>query len=219
MDLIAEVPWYIHIYVYTILQHNKVISIMSFHISYKLMKELVSSVILLLCIFWTIQHLDICMVCRASCLLRMNIQRKPGDWNCKNCQHLNFSRRDYCQRCRDPRPDLQFSDGYSTGGVLTSLDIRPGDWYCSCGYHNFASRSSCFKCGTIVRDFPAGQGAAGAEGDLARGRDSAAVRAGWKAGDWICTRWSPTILISSIDECLCMHGKEQWHACMFYDEC
>ncbi|CAD6341200.1 unnamed protein product [Miscanthus lutarioriparius] len=56
----------------------------------------------------------------------MNIQRKPGDWNCKNCQHLNFSRRDYCQRCRDPRPDLQFSDGYSTGGVLTSLDIRPG---------------------------------------------------------------------------------------------
>ncbi|OEL21405.1 hypothetical protein BAE44_0017577 [Dichanthelium oligosanthes] len=125
---------------------------------------------------------------RASCLLRMNIQRKPGDWNCKNCQHLNFGRRDYCQRCHDPRPDLQFSDGYSTGGVLTSLDIRPGDWYCSCGYHNFASRSSCFKCGTIVRDFPAGQGAAGAEGDFACGRDSAAVRAGWKAGDWICTR-------------------------------
>ena len=83
-----------------------------------------TSVILLLCIFWTIQHLDICMVCRASCLLRMNIQRKPGDWNCKNCQHLNFSRRDYCQRCREPRADLQFSDGYSTGGVLTSLDIR-----------------------------------------------------------------------------------------------
>jgi hypothetical protein len=118
----------------------------------------------------------------------MNNQRKPGDWNCKNCQHLNFSRRDYCQRCRDPRPDLQFGDGYSTVGVLTSLDIRPGDWYCSCGYHNFASRSSCFKCGTIVRDFPAGQGAAGAEGDFAGGRDSAAVRAGWKAGDWICTR-------------------------------
>lgn len=118
----------------------------------------------------------------------MNNQRKPGDWNCKNCQHLNFSRRDYCQRCRDPRPDLQFGNGYSTVGVLTSLDIRPGDWYCSCGYHNFASRSSCFKCGTIVRDFPAGQGAAGAEGDFAGGRDSAAVRAGWKAGDWICTR-------------------------------
>ncbi|AQL02221.1 Ran BP2/NZF zinc finger-like superfamily protein [Zea mays] len=125
---------------------------------------------------------------QGSCSLRMNNQRKPGDWNCKNCQHLNFSRRDYCQRCRDPRPDLQFGDGYSTVGVLTSLDIRPGDWYCSCGYHNFASRSSCFKCGTIVRDFPAGQGAAGAEGDFAGGRDSAAVRAGWKAGDWICTR-------------------------------
>ncbi|KAK3131564.1 hypothetical protein QOZ80_6AG0508170 [Eleusine coracana subsp. coracana] len=111
----------------------------------------------------------------------MNVQRKPGDWNCKYCQHLNFSRRDFCQKCRNPRSDLQFSDGHGTGGVLTSLDIRPGDWYCTCGYHNFASRSSCFNCGTIVRDFPAGQGAEG-------GRDSAAVRAGWKAGDWICTR-------------------------------
>ncbi|KAK3128349.1 hypothetical protein QOZ80_6BG0460370 [Eleusine coracana subsp. coracana] len=110
----------------------------------------------------------------------MNVQRKPGDWNCKYCQHLNFSRRDFCQKCRNPRSDLQFSD-HGTGGVLTSLDIRPGDWYCTCGYHNFASRSSCFNCGTIVRDFPAGQGAEG-------GRDSAAVRAGWKAGDWICTR-------------------------------
>ena len=174
------------------LQHNKVISIMSFHISYKLMKKLISLLLLYFCFVYSVLYniltVDTCMVCRASCLLRMNIQRKPGDWNCKNCQHLNFSRRDYCQRCREPRADLQFSDGYSTGGVLTSLDIRPGDWYCSCGYHNFASRSSCFKCGTIVRDFPAGQGAAGAEGDLARGRDSAAVRAGWKAGDWICTR-------------------------------
>jgi hypothetical protein len=120
----------------------------------------------------------------ASVLLRMNIQRKPGDWNCKYCEHLNFSRRDFCQKCRNPRPDLQFGDGHGTGGVLTSLDIRPGDWYCTCGYHNFASRSSCFNCGAIVRDFPAGQGAAGAEG----GRESAAVRAGWKAGDWICTR-------------------------------
>ena len=165
---------------------------------------------------YTPRLIDTCMVCRASCWLRMNIQRKPGDWNCKNCQHLNFSRRDYCQRCRDPHPDLQFGDGYSTGGVLTSLDIRPGDWYCSCGYHNFASRSSCFKCGTIVRDFPAGQGAAGGEGDFARGRDSAAVRAGWKAGDWICTRWSNYFYSISVrwrHAFVCMARNSGMHVC------
>jgi hypothetical protein len=149
----------------------------------------------------------------ASVLLRMNIQRKPGDWNCKYCEHLNFSRRDFCQKCRNPRPDLQFGDGHGTGGVLTSLDIRPGDWYCTCGYHNFASRSSCFNCGAIVRDFPAGQGAAGAEG----GRESAAVRAGWKAGDWICTRWSNFSVHfkyrwMSLHHC--MHGRQETAACM-----
>lgn len=113
----------------------------------------------------------------------MNIQRKPGDWNCKSCQHLNFSRRDFCQRCRGPRPDLQLGDGRSTGGVLTSLDVRPGDWYCNCGYHNFASRASCFKCGAIVKDLPAGQDGAGAGA-----AEGGGVRAGWKAGDWICAR-------------------------------
>uniref|UniRef100_A0A0E0DWM1 RanBP2-type domain-containing protein n=1 Tax=Oryza meridionalis TaxID=40149 RepID=A0A0E0DWM1_9ORYZ len=118
----------------------------------------------------------------------MNIQRKPGDWNCKSCQHLNFSRRDYCQRCHTPRQDLPLGDGYVPGGVLTSLDIRPGDWYCNCGYHNFASRASCFKCGAIVKDLPAGQGGGVTNGDFARALDSSAVRAGWKAGDWICAR-------------------------------
>lgn len=149
-----------------------------------------------------------------SLLLRMNVQRKPGDWNCKYCQHLNFSRRDFCQKCRNPRSDLQFSDGHGTGGVLTSLDIRPGDWYCTCGYHNFASRSSCFNCSTIVRDVPAGQGAEG-------GRDSSTVRAGWKTGDWICTRWDLIVLFktSSIDECNCMYVKKQWGAWMFSSLC
>ncbi|KAL7750033.1 Asparagine-rich protein (ARP protein) [Sorochytrium milnesiophthora] len=32
--------------------------------------------------------------------------------------------------------------------------VRPGDWYCpdpACGYHNFASRKLCYKCGTPDR--------------------------------------------------------------------
>ncbi|KAA8525384.1 hypothetical protein F0562_007198 [Nyssa sinensis] len=31
---------------------------------------------------------------------------RPGDWNCRSCQHLNFQRRDSCQRCGEPRPGL-----------------------------------------------------------------------------------------------------------------
>lgn len=39
-----------------------------------------------------------------------------------------------------------------------------------------------------MKDLPAGQGGGVANGDFARALDSSAVRAGWKAGDWICTR-------------------------------
>ncbi|KAE8811982.1 putative RNA-binding protein C17H9.04c-like [Hordeum vulgare] len=128
----------------------------------------------------------------------MNTQRKPGDWNCNSCQHLNFSRRDFCQRCRATRSDLQLGDGRCIGGVLTSLDVRPGDWYCNCGYHNFASRSNCLKCGTIVRDFPAGQGGTGAA-------ESGGVRAGWKTGLAVMC----TTLQAELSAIIAMHlGKQ-----------
>ncbi|KAL5975280.1 hypothetical protein ACLOJK_031959 [Asimina triloba] len=89
-------------------------------------------------------------------LEKMN--KKPGDWNCRSCQHLNFSRRDSCQRCGDPRTGDRGdfgSFGSGRGGTsfgFSGSDVRPGDWYCSagnCGTHNFASRSSCFKCGAF----------------------------------------------------------------------
>ncbi|KAK4854264.1 hypothetical protein QYF36_021259 [Acer negundo] len=93
---------------------------------------------------------------------------RPGDWNCRSCSHLNFQRRDSCQRCGESRPgssgggdrgDFGGSFGVGGGGrgggsspfgFSTGPDVRPGDWYCTvgnCGAHNFASRSSCFKCG------------------------------------------------------------------------
>ncbi|XP_072959306.1 RNA-binding protein involved in heterochromatin assembly dri1 isoform X1 [Typha angustifolia] len=131
-------------------------------------------------------------------LQKMN--RKPGDWNCRSCQHLNFSRRDSCQRCGDQRPSggdrseyASFGAGRSGGssfGFSGGSDVRPGDWYCSCGYHNFASRSSCFKCGAFKDDSASGGGAF--EGDVPRSRavgfGGGGGRAGWKSGDWICTR-------------------------------
>ncbi|KAJ6704242.1 ZINC FINGER PROTEIN [Salix viminalis] len=124
---------------------------------------------------------------------------RPGDWNCRSCQHLNFQRRDSCQRCGDPRSGGDFGAFGGRGGSaafgFTGSDVRPGDWYCTagnCGAHNFASRSSCFKCGVYkemdsaggfdISDFPRSRGFGGSTG-------STGNRSGWKSGDWICTRW------------------------------
>ncbi|MQM18402.1 hypothetical protein Taro_051393 [Colocasia esculenta] len=61
------------------------------------------------------------------------MNRKPGDWDCRSCQHLNFSRRDSCQRCGEPRSgDLNeyASFGGGRGGSSFGFggsDVRPGD--------------------------------------------------------------------------------------------
>ncbi|XP_047972868.1 transcription initiation factor TFIID subunit 15 [Salvia hispanica] len=129
---------------------------------------------------------------------------RPGDWNCRSCQHLNFQRRDSCQRCGDPRPgDRADYGGFGGRGSATAAvafgftgpDVRPGDWYCSianCGAHNFASRSSCFKCGAAKDD----SGPAAFDSEMSRARAfgfgvggaGAGGRSGWKSGDWICAR-------------------------------
>ncbi|XP_077226385.1 ran BP2/NZF zinc finger-like superfamily protein [Tasmannia lanceolata] len=122
---------------------------------------------------------------------------RPGDWTCRSCQYLNFSRRDSCQRCGDPRSaetrEFGSFGGRSTGSIFpfSGSDVRPGDWYCSagnCGAHNFASRSSCFKCGAFKDESSAGS----FDGDAPRSRGgfggSGGARSGWKSGDWICTR-------------------------------
>ncbi|XP_010520646.1 PREDICTED: transcription initiation factor TFIID subunit 15 [Tarenaya hassleriana] len=107
---------------------------------------------------------------------------RPGDWNCRSCHHLNFQRRDTCQRCNEPRPGsggADFAGGFggrygggggSSFGFNTGPDVRPGDWYCSvgsCGAHNFASRSSCFKCGAS-KDESSGSNSAFDGGDRTR---------------------------------------------------
>ncbi|KAJ4808753.1 Ran BP2/NZF zinc finger-like superfamily protein [Rhynchospora pubera] len=128
------------------------------------------------------------------------MNRKPGDWNCRSCQHLNFSRRDMCQRCGDPRSGGDFGANFGGGRSMSSFgggfggsDVRPGDWYCNCGAHNFASRSSCFKCGAFKEDSAV---SGGFDSDMPRSRGfgfgnggaGAGGRPGWKSGDWICTR-------------------------------
>ncbi|KAF8075386.1 hypothetical protein N665_1098s0003 [Sinapis alba] len=132
---------------------------------------------------------------------------RPGDWNCLSCSHLNFQRRESCQRCREPRPGslTDLVSGFASRQISTSFafntgpDVRPGDWYCNlgnCGTHNFASRSSCFKCGASkdesshstgfldMSDVPRrglfGFGSSSGGGGIGR--------APWKSGDWICAR-------------------------------
>ncbi|XP_041001742.1 zinc finger Ran-binding domain-containing protein 2-like [Juglans microcarpa x Juglans regia] len=132
---------------------------------------------------------------------------RPGDWNCRACQHLNFQRRGSCQRCGDPRSSADFGifggrsgTGSSFVGFSTGSDVRPGDWYCTagnCGAHNFASRSSCFKCGAFKdHDHQYHDSAGAASFDVScdisqysrSGFGIAGGRPGWKSGDWICSR-------------------------------
>ncbi|XP_050213196.1 RNA-binding protein involved in heterochromatin assembly dri1 [Mercurialis annua] len=123
---------------------------------------------------------------------------RAGDWNCRLCQHLNFQRRELCQRCGEARDHYGISFGGSSSfGFSTGPDVRPGDWYCSfanCGTHNFASRSTCFKCGAS-KDEPASAGSSFHGTEMLRmrgfgfgGGGSTSRSAGWKSGDWICTR-------------------------------
>ncbi|KAE8700630.1 Single hybrid motif superfamily protein [Hibiscus syriacus] len=103
---------------------------------------------------------------------------RPGDWSCRSCQHLNFQRRDSCQRCGEFRSSDNFGGfgggrGDSSFGFTIGSDVRPGNWYCtagSCGTHNFASRSSCFKCGAFKDD-----SAGGFDCDVVRLEDSVAL--------------------------------------------
>ncbi|KAE9603716.1 hypothetical protein Lal_00001978 [Lupinus albus] len=140
---------------------------------------------------------------------------RPGDWNCRTCKHMNFQRRESCQRCGEPRGATDLYSGGGGGGgasfggrgsssfgtFTTGPDVRPGDWYCTvanCGAHNFASRSSCFKCGASKEDSITG---GGFDADMPRmrgfgfggggggvGGGGSSTHPGWKSGDWLCSR-------------------------------
>ncbi|WVZ19152.1 hypothetical protein V8G54_006474 [Vigna mungo] len=71
-----------------------------------------------------------------------------GDWMCGACQHINFKKRDSCQTCGYPK----FGGPDPTTYRYNWTEALAGDWYCSsmnCGAHNYASRSSCYRCGAL----------------------------------------------------------------------
>ncbi|THU49098.1 hypothetical protein C4D60_Mb06t05970 [Musa balbisiana] len=87
-----------------------------------------------------------------------------------------------------------FSDyaGLGGGRVGSSFgavsDVRPGDWYCSCGGHNFASRSSCHSCGAFRDESAVGVIGGFDNSEMAGSQGITYGGGGWKSGDWLCTR-------------------------------
>ncbi|KAI9478069.1 MAG: ribonuclease H-like domain-containing protein [Benjaminiella poitrasii] len=100
-----------------------------------------------------------------------------GDWMCPGCNFHNYSSRMQCKKCGGPKPPTNkvfkgnkklvnvpmapqshYGSYYGSGGRPPHyhhhhqpITFRPGDWYCpntACGFQNFASRSTCFKCHT-----------------------------------------------------------------------
>ncbi|KAJ8527904.1 hypothetical protein K7X08_015355 [Anisodus acutangulus] len=124
-----------------------------------------------------------------------------------NCGSHNYASRTSCYRCGALKGDY-YGYGYDTSALpgwksgdwicsscpkyatpadvamygLNKTEVMAGDWYCSamyCGSHNYASRTSCYRCGALKNDYY-GIGAV-------YGYDASALP-GWKSGDWICSR-------------------------------
>ncbi|KAL6984871.1 hypothetical protein U1Q18_018251 [Sarracenia purpurea var. burkii] len=107
---------------------------------------------------------------------------RDGDWMCSPCQHLNFKKRESCQRCRWPK--FQGGTDVSAYGI-NRTEVLAGDWYCNamnCGAHNYASRTSCYRCG-VTKDGYCGNATGGGYTC-----DGGSGLPGWKSGDWVCTR-------------------------------
>ncbi|CAK9170926.1 unnamed protein product [Ilex paraguariensis] len=110
---------------------------------------------------------------------------REGDWMCPSCQHMNFKKRDTCQRCSCPKyAGTDVSASYGIGRT----EVLAGDWYCNaitCKSHNYASRKSCYRCGAPKDgDYGFGGGMVGSTG---YGYEASVVP-GWKTGDWMCSR-------------------------------
>ena len=101
-----------------------------------------------------------------------------GDWMCGVCEHINFKKREACQSCGYPKYGGPDPSTYR----YNRTEALAGDWFCNCGAHNFASRSNCFRCGSMKDDYSSGYG------NNSGGYGSDTFPPGWKTGDWLCPR-------------------------------
>jgi membrane protease subunit (stomatin/prohibitin family) len=88
-----------------------------------------------------------------------------GVWMCAACNTFNNAEREACLHCGESRPRPRSSghppkytasaDVSDTSAVTLSnrgarQPFRRGDWYCSCGAHNFARNKHCRECGAAA---------------------------------------------------------------------
>ena len=66
---------------------------------------------------------------------------KRGDWFCPQCGKNNFASRNKCFGCGCFR-----SKADNQNNPTSANTIKSGDWNCTCGELNFASRIVCRKC-------------------------------------------------------------------------
>ena len=111
-----------------------------------------------------------------------------GDWLCGACQHANFKKRETCQKCNFPKHGTQADLSSHMYHNVNRGEVLAGDWYCHCGAHNYASRTSCFRCGNIKSDYGGYAYDAPMMGVGGHTSEQAQLLPGWKAGDWICVR-------------------------------
>ncbi|KAJ6862803.1 hypothetical protein NC652_039614 [Populus alba x Populus x berolinensis] len=109
-----------------------------------------------------------------------------GDWMCSACQHLNFKKRETCQLCGYPKYGGPDPATY----ICNATKVLAGDWYCpaiNCQAHNYASRSSCYSCGTLKSGHAAGGYASDGSDPPGwktdRDVESITMLAGWNATD------------------------------------
>lgn len=126
-----------------------------------------------------------------------------GDWMCGVCQHMNFKKRELCQRCGfskysdQGQVDMASTYVHSISNNNNNsnnrvAEVLPGDWYCpifSCKAHNYASRTNCFSC-RAPKPYIYADGAIYGDNAMMSygGHGSEVSPPGWKTGDWICTR-------------------------------
>jgi len=74
------------------------------------------------------------------------VNSRPGDWDCPQCNNLNYATRRQCNRCGIDKPQElidQEEEKRGNGPVF-----KKGDWYCpDCKNLNFAKRVGCNRCG------------------------------------------------------------------------
>ncbi|KAL9685373.1 hypothetical protein QQ045_022823 [Rhodiola kirilowii] len=109
---------------------------------------------------------------------------RPGDWMCGSCQHLNFKKRDACQKCSYSKLEAPPIDQCSR-----QHEVLAGDWYCgamNCSAHNYANRLNCYQCGALKNFDGVSQMMAMGGGHSSFYGSSIMHMPGWKNGDWLC---------------------------------